>query len=145
MPRPSKITVKKTVLSRPLRKLSPQRPKPLSTFYFRFKRWMFAVFRAINLPPKRTNILRKRSSTQSFSGFKSLNPSPFNTPRILRPQTAFERTIEIISAIEKAVIIVALVTRDFQAPLKLLESIQTIYLLRTTAIATSYWSKRVET
>ena len=106
---------------------------------------MLAVFGAINHLPKRTNAQKKKSPTRTFSGLKTLNPSLFNAPRRPRTRTGLEKTIKTIGAIEKAVVIVALATQDFQTPPHSLESTRPIFSLEMTETTTSHQSRKTKT
>ena len=66
---------------------------------------MIAVSKTIDPLLKQTNAPRKRFLIGIFPSLTSLDPSLFNALRIPRPLISLERTIRIISAIEKAVII----------------------------------------
>ena len=145
MLRPSKMVIERTFESKPSKRLSPRRSKPLSTFCPGSERLMFAVFEAINPPPRRRNALKRRFSNGIFLGFKSLDPSLLNALKTPIPQKGFKKTIKIIGAIEKTVMIVTFEAQDLQALPQSPGSIQPILLVGMTAIATSHWSKRIKT
>ena len=73
---------------------------------------MFAVPGVIDLPPKGTNISRRRFLTRVFSGFKSLNSSLLNAPKTPRPLIDLEKRIKKIGAIEEVIMIMALANPD---------------------------------
>ena len=81
---------------------------------------MLAVFGAIDPSPRPINVTKKRFLTGTLLGFRSLNPSFFNAPRIPKPWTDLETTIKIIGVIEKAIVIIAFAAQDFQALSQLL-------------------------
>ena len=66
MPKPIKIITKKTLGSRPSRKLSPRRPKLLLTLRPGFKICIFAVLVAIDPPLKQTNIPKEIVQPEFF-------------------------------------------------------------------------------
>ena len=129
-----KMVIEKIFRSKPLRKPSPQRSKPLSTSFLGYEKWILAVPGAINCPSRWTNVLRRRFLIRIFLDLKSLEPSLFNALKIPRPLTGLKKTIRIISRIEKAVVIVTLTNPDFKAPIQLLELTQRIFQLRTVVI-----------
>ena len=139
------ICVGKTPANRPSRRPLPQRPKQLLTFHSGSERWICAVHGAINLLLKRTNAPKKRFSTGIFPGLRSLDSNLLNVLRIPRPLTSLGETIRTISAIEKVVVIMALVTQDFQVPPQPLRSIRPIPLLEITVTTTGHQSKRTKT
>ena len=107
---------------------------------------MFTISRAINLLLKQTNTLSNRFLIEIFPGFQSLDPSFLNITKTLRLLTGLKRTIEIISIIEKAIIIMALAELDLQVSpwppelIKLIfwhKTVVTGYLKRITKI----WAK----
>ena len=75
VPRSSKMTVRKTPRSRLLRRLLPKRPKPSSTFRLGFEKWMFAVFRVINPPLRRTNASKRKFPNKLFQVSRAWIPA----------------------------------------------------------------------
>ena len=106
---------------------------------------MLAVLKAINLLLRRTNALKQRFSTGTLPSFKSLDPIFLNVLRIPRPWTGLGRTIKTIVAIEKVVVIVALMAQDLQALPQPPESTQLILFLGMIEIATGHRSRRTKT
>ena len=138
----SKMAVKKTPRSKPLKKLSLWKLKPLSTFHPGSKKWMLTILKAINPPPKWINLPRRRYSIRTLLGLRSLDPSLLNAPRISRPRTGLGKTIKTIDIIKKAVVIVAFAAQDLQAPPQPLRLIRPISLLGMTKTATGYQAVR---
>ena len=99
---------------------------------------MLIISGAIGLPSL-TKMHKKKALTRICSGlkdqgFKSLNPSFFNASKTPRPLTDFKKTIGIIGAIKKAVIIVAFTDLDFQALSQQFKFIQLIPWYKTIVI-----------
>ena len=145
MPRPSEMAIKRTSESRPLRKPLPRRSKPALTFRLGLEKWMLAVYRAINPLPRQINALGRRFSIGTFLDLKSLDLSLFNVPKTPKSRTGLRKTIGIISAIEKIVVIVILATQNFQALSHPLGSIQSNLLLKTTYTLSSHQSGKIKT
>ena len=97
---------------------------------------MLAVFESIDPLSRRTNLPRRRSFIKIHSSF-------LNALKTKGPWTSFGRTIVAIGKIEKAVMIVTLVSPDPSAPPQPLRSIWSLFLPKTTV--TGYWSGKTRT
>ena len=94
---------------------------------------------------KRKNVPRKKFSTRTVLGIRSINCTLLNASKIPRPWIGLGRTIRTIDAIKKAVVIMAFVAQDLQPLLELLGLIESILLLKTIVTAIGHQSRRIKT
>ena len=103
---------------------------------------MFAIFGAINLLPRQINASRSRLSARIFVSLRSVDSSLFNALKTPKPLIGLKKTIRMIGAIKKAIVIIALAASNFWALPQSVNSIQPIPLIGTAVIATGHWSKK---